>query len=157
MIEAVPTFAARFRSARRETQFRGATLPNFFRKPYGPGWALVGDAAYHKDSITAQGITDAFREAERCAHALHEVLTGARDFDQAMAAYHHARDEEVMPMYDFTCQLATLKPPQAEMQQLIGAIAGKQAAMDAFVQMNAGTVSPASFFAPQNIGALFAA
>ena len=39
----------------------GATdIPNFFRKPYGSGWALVGDAGYHKDPYTAQGITDAF-------------------------------------------------------------------------------------------------
>ena len=157
MVEMAPAFAARLRRARRETKFRGATMPSFFRKPYGPGWALVGDAAYHKDSITAQGITDAFREAERCAHALHEVLAGTRDFEEAMSANQRARDEEVMPMYDFTCQLATLEPPPADLQRLIGAIAGKPAAMDAFVQMNAGTISPAAFFAPQNIGALLAA
>jgi flavin-dependent dehydrogenase len=39
-------------------------LPNYFRKPYGEGWALVGDAGYHKDPIIAQGISDAFRSAE---------------------------------------------------------------------------------------------
>ena len=156
-IALVPDFAARLRGATREHSFRHATMTNFFRKPYGPGWVLVGDAAYHKDSITAQGITDAFREAERCAASLHDVLAGTRDFDQAMAAYQRSRDEDVLPMYDFTCQLATLEPPPAEMQLLIAAIAGKQAAMDAFVQMNAGTISPASFFAPQNIGVLLAA
>ncbi|MFD1050463.1 NAD(P)/FAD-dependent oxidoreductase, partial [Kibdelosporangium lantanae] len=37
---------------------------NFFRKAYGPGWVLVGDAGHHKDSITARGITDGFRQAE---------------------------------------------------------------------------------------------
>ena len=157
MLETVPAFASRLRGAKREARFRGATLPNFFRKPYGPGWTLVGDAAYHKDSITAQGITDAFREAERCTDALHDVLTGARDFEQVMSEYQRARDQEVLPMYDYTCQLATLEPPPAEVQQLIGAIAGKQGAMDAFVQMNAGTISPAAFFAPQNIGTLLAA
>jgi flavin-dependent dehydrogenase len=45
----------------------GTAVPNFFRKPYAPGWALVGDAAYNKDFITAQGIQDAFRDAELCA------------------------------------------------------------------------------------------
>ena len=48
-------------------------------------------------------------------------------------------------MFEFTCQLATLEPPPPEMQQLFGAIAGKPKAMDAFVQMNAGTISPAEF------------
>ena len=50
-------------------------------------------------------------------------------------------------MYEFTCQLATLEPPPPEMQQLFAAIHGNQTAMDAFVRMNAGTISPAEFFA----------
>ena len=48
-------------------------MPNYFRKPYGPGWALVGDAGYNRDFITAQGIMDAFRDAELCAAALDAV------------------------------------------------------------------------------------
>lgn len=63
----------------------GAATPNFFRKPYGPGRALVGDAGYLKDPITAQGITDAFHDAERCATALDQSFSGARPFDDAMA------------------------------------------------------------------------
>ena len=39
-------------------------LPNYLRRPHGPGWALVGDAGYHRDPITGHGITDAFRDAE---------------------------------------------------------------------------------------------
>ena len=35
--------------------------------PSGPGWALVGDAGYHLDPITAQGMLDAFRDAELLA------------------------------------------------------------------------------------------
>jgi len=53
------------RAARREARFTGGGVANFFRKPYGPGWVLVGDAGYTKDPITAQGISDAFRDAER--------------------------------------------------------------------------------------------
>lgn len=156
-LKLMPSFAERLRGAKRETRLFGAVLPNFFRKPYGPGWALVGDAAYHKDSITAQGITDAFLEAERCAAALDQVFRGALPFDDAMADYQRGRDERVLPMYEFTCQLAALKPPPTEMQNLIGAIHGRKKAMDAFAQMNAGTISPAEFFAPSNIGALIAA
>jgi hypothetical protein len=48
-------------------------------------------------------------------------------------------------MYEFTCQLATLEPPPEQMQQMLGAIRGNQKGMDAFAQMNAGTISPAEF------------
>lgn len=156
-IELAPEFAERVRGAKREARFAGAAVPNFFRKPYGPGWALVGDAGYNKDPITAQGITDAFRDAERCAMALDEAFSGTRPFDEAMSATQRARDELVLPMYEFTTQLATLQPPPPEMQQLFGAIHGNQKAMDGFVQMNAGTISPAEFFSPKNVGAIMAA
>ena len=73
-----------------------------------------------------------------------------------MGDYQRARDAWVMPMYEFTCQLATLEPPPPEMQQLLGAIHGNQKAMDGFAQMNAGTISPAEFFSPQNITAMTA-
>ncbi len=157
MFDLAPEFAKRIRGARRESAFAGAPVSNFFRKPYGPGWALVGDAGYNKDPITAQGITDAFRDAELCATALDQAFTGARAFDDAMGDYQRTRDQHVLPMYEFTCQLATLEPPPPEMQQLLGAIHGNQNAMDGFVQVNAGTISPAAFFAPENIGAIMAA
>ncbi len=55
----------RVRAGRRADRFRGTIdLPNFFRKPYGSGWALVGDAGLVMDPITGQGIGDVFRDAE---------------------------------------------------------------------------------------------
>jgi len=69
LFELAPEFADRLRGAKREARLVGAPTPNFFRKPYGPGWVLVGDAGCIKDPITAQGINDAFRDAERCAIA----------------------------------------------------------------------------------------
>ena len=145
LFELVPEFAARMRGARREAPIAGTAVANYLRKPYGPGWVLVGDAGYSRDPITAQGINDAFRDAERCATALDQTLSGQHSFADAMGAYHRERDESVLPMYEFTCQLATLEPPPPEMQQMLGAIHGHQRAMDAFVQMNAGTISPAQF------------
>jgi 2-polyprenyl-6-methoxyphenol hydroxylase-like FAD-dependent oxidoreductase len=153
-LELAPEFAARVRRAKREENFAGAALPNFFRKPYGPGWALVGDAGYLKDPITAQGIKDAFHDAERCSNALDQTWSNGRSFEDAMADYQRARDEHAMPIYDLTCQFASLEPPPPEMQQLFGAIHGNQSAMDGFVQVNAGTLSPAVFFSPENIGAI---
>ena len=156
-LDLVPEFAARVRGAERVSDFLGGAVPNFFRTPYGPGWALVGDAGHNKDPLTAQGISDAFRDAEQCTAAVAAWLRGTTSYDDAMSAWQRRRDEEVAPMYEFTTQLATLEPPPPEMQQLLGTIAGSPAAMDAFVSVNAGTLSPAAFFAPDNIGALMSA
>jgi flavin-dependent dehydrogenase len=152
-IALAPEFAGRLHHAKREARIFGALLGNFFRKPYGPGWALVGDAGYHKDSITAQGITDAFHDAELCANAVDQAFTGARSFDEAFGNYQHTRDERVLPIYELTCQLATLEPPPPDMQQLLAAIQDHQSAMDGFARMNAGTISPAQFFSMANVEA----
>ena len=66
------------------------------------------------------------------------------------------RDEHAIPMYDFTCQLASMEPPPPELQTLMAAMAGNQAAMDDFARMNAGTISPAQFFAPENVAKIMA-
>jgi len=153
-LDLAPAFAERVRGAKREARFAGASLPNYFHKPYGSGWVLVGDAGYIKDSITAQGINDAFRDAEQCAAALDHWFVGTRSFDDVMGEYQRERDEHVMSMYEFTCQMATIEPPPPEMQQLFDAIARSREAMDGFVQMNAGTIAPSRFFAPENIGAI---
>ena len=62
---------------------------------------------------------DAFHDAELCAAALDKAFSGEHPFDDAMGEYQRARDARVKPMYDFTCQLATLEPPPPEMQQLL--------------------------------------
>jgi flavin-dependent dehydrogenase len=156
-IELAPDFAARLRSATREAPFAGTGVPNYFRKPYGPGWALVGDAGYNRDFITAQGILDAFRDAELCATAIDQSLSGERPFEEAMGDYQRIRDADVGAMYDFTCDLATLEPPPPELQRILEAVHSNQAAMDGFARLNAGTISPAEFFAPENVEAIFAA
>jgi 2-polyprenyl-6-methoxyphenol hydroxylase-like FAD-dependent oxidoreductase len=146
-LELAPEFAERVRAAEREEQFLGGSITGYFRKPFGPGWALVGDAAYNKDPITAQGIGDAFHDAERCAHALDAWLSGGSEYHAVMSAYQQNRDGRVAGMYDFTAQLATLEPPTPEMQQMLGAVAGNQDAMNAFVSMIAGTMPLEEFFA----------
>jgi 2-polyprenyl-6-methoxyphenol hydroxylase-like FAD-dependent oxidoreductase len=155
-LELAPELAARLRAGRRETRIVGSAVPNFFRRPYGPGWALVGDAGYNRDFITAQGIGDAFRDADLCAAALAAALSGAQSYDEAMASYQWTRDEQVSPMYEMTTELATLEPPPPPMQELLVAMAGDQEAMDGFVRANAGTDSPARFFAPENLERIMA-
>jgi len=156
-LELSPEFASRVRGATREARFAGGSFPNFFRKPYGRGWALIGDAGYNKDPITAQGISDAFSDAELCAAAVDETFCGVRSFEEAMSDFQRTRDLHAMPIYEFTTQLATLELPPPEMQQLLGAVHGNQAAMDAFASITAGTVSPVEFFDPAHIGQIMGA
>ena len=156
-LERAPAFADRVRGARREERFYGMNVPNFFRKPYGPGWALVGDAAYNKDFITAQGIQDAFQDAELLVQGIEESLQGQRTFEAAMGDYQSARDARVTALFYFTCEFASLAPPTPEQQQLFTAIHGNQEAMDGFVQVVSGVTSPTDFFSEENIGRIMAA
>jgi flavin-dependent dehydrogenase len=147
----VPEFAARFRAATRETRYVGQSLANFMRKPFGAGWALVGDAGYTKDFITALGISDAFRDAELCATALDAALSGAKPFDVAMAEYQSERDRRSLPFYELTVQLAPLDPLPEELEQLLAAAQGDQAAMDQFARVAGAVMSPADFFSEENV------
>ena len=97
------------RDAKRESRFFAfRTIPGFFRKPYGPGWALVGDAGYHKDPVTGHGITDAFRDAELLANAVHAGLDGA-PLDETLAAYQARRDELSRDVFETTQEIAALE------------------------------------------------
>jgi flavin-dependent dehydrogenase len=107
LIDRVPELAEQVRAGKQEQRFMGtADQPNYFRKPYGPGWALVGDAGYHRDFITGLGINDAFRDAELVAKATDEGLSGTRPMDEAMAAYETKRNDLAMPLYDITTRMA---------------------------------------------------
>jgi 2-polyprenyl-6-methoxyphenol hydroxylase-like FAD-dependent oxidoreductase len=152
-IALAPEFAERVHAATRESRFVGsAELPGYLRKPFGPGWALIGDAGYHKNPITAMGINDAFRDAELLTDALDDVFSGRRPYDEAMAEYQDTRDRAAMPVYEFTDDFAQLRPPPPEMVQLLGAMQGNQEAMDGFVSVQAATLPAPEFFAPGNVG-----
>jgi 2-polyprenyl-6-methoxyphenol hydroxylase-like FAD-dependent oxidoreductase len=151
--EHAPALAARLRAGRREERFAGSGfLPNHFRKPYGEGWALVGDAGYVKDPATAQGITNSFSHAEMLAEALDESLSGRRAMTDALAGYERKRNQEVMAMFEHTCQLARLAPPTPEMIQLLEALRGDREETGRFLGTVTGTVPIQQFFSPENVG-----
>lgn len=148
----VPEIAGKLVKARREAPiFAMADLPNFFRKPFGPGWALVGDAGYHRDPVTGQGISNAFESADLLATALDKAFSGKVDFETVLLNYQQARDEMVMPMYGLTCDFARLEPPPQEMQELIIAMKDNKEARDQYMGAMIGTVPIPVFFAPQNL------
>ncbi|HEY5639398.1 MAG TPA: NAD(P)/FAD-dependent oxidoreductase [Dehalococcoidia bacterium] len=114
VVERVPELAAAMRAGGRKERFIGtADQPNFFRVPYGPGWALVGDAGYHRDFLTGLGITDAFRDAALLSQALHEGFSETRPMEEALAGYQAKRDEIARPLYDFTTKMASGVMPEA--------------------------------------------
>jgi 2-polyprenyl-6-methoxyphenol hydroxylase-like FAD-dependent oxidoreductase len=146
-----PDLLARVRAGRREARWVGtADLPNFFRRPYGPGWALVGDAGYHKDPITGYGITDAFRDAEFLADAVDAGLAGRMPMADALAGYEARRNEVAMPLYEFITDLARLDPSE-EQQHVLAALQGNQDQIDRMFGVIDGTVPVSDFFAPDNI------
>jgi 2-polyprenyl-6-methoxyphenol hydroxylase-like FAD-dependent oxidoreductase len=152
-----PAFADTLRSGRRESRWVGGTpIPNIVRQPHGQGWALVGDAGYLKDFGTAQGISDAFRDAELLADALDSAWSGEQPIEEAMALYERRRDEAAMPMYEFTAQFAALDPPSPEMQAIFAALESDRAQTDRFFGVFAGSVGPDEFFSPQNLEAIMA-
>ena len=155
--ECAPPLAERFVQGKREERWLGGSIPNFFREAAGSGWALVGDAGVTVDPCTAEGITNAFRDAEYLAEAIDEGLSGRQAFDEALVEYGRRRDESVTPIYEFTCQLATFEPPPPDMLQLFGALSASQADTDRFIGVLAQSVPVQEFFAPDNIERIVAA
>ena len=157
-LEMSPDFRGRVYDGRREEKWYGtAGVPGYLRKPYGKGWALVGDASYNRDPITAQGISDAFIDAEMLVEALSGGLSGSGTLEDLLAAHESARNERVRPMYEFTTQLASLEPPPPEMQALFGALRGNQDATNAFLSAITGAIPLPEFMSNENLGRIMAA
>ena len=126
-----PQLAERLRHARRTSPVQGMLRqPNQVRQAFGPGWALVGDAGYHRDAITAHGISDAFRDAEFLAVALDQVLSAGAEESTALARYQQQRNQALGEIFDITCRLAAYPPVPAftGLQKQLSAAIDKQAA-----------------------------
>jgi len=141
----------RVRSGTRAERLRTTPdQPNTFRRSHGPGWALVGDAGVVMDSISAQGITNACRDAELLADAIAAGLGGARPLRAALAAHQRQRDQAIRPMYDFTVRLAGFAPRPAD-RLLLASLAGRPAEIDRFLGAFSGVIPANRYFAPANV------
>jgi flavin-dependent dehydrogenase len=126
-----PELALRLRQGRRTSPVQGMLRqPNQLRQAFGPGWALVGDAGYYRDAITAYGISDAFRDAELLAVALDQALGAAAEETAALAAYQQHRDQALREIFELTCRLAAYPPVPRfiELQKQLSAAIDTQAA-----------------------------
>lgn len=111
--ECAPSLAAAVAASPRAGGLRGfAGQVGFLRRPWGPGFVLVGDASYFKDPITAHGITDALRDAELAAEA---IVAGS---DRALARYHAMRDELALRLFEVTDRVASFEWSLPELEEL---------------------------------------
>lgn len=131
LAQAAPELSDRLRAATRTSPVRGMLrAPNQIRRGVGPGWALVGDAAYHRDPVSGHGLSDAYRDAELLAVALHTALTGVCDETEALAGYEESRLSEIREVFDLTCALARYppRPTFIELNKRLGAAIDAEAA-----------------------------
>ncbi|HEY6590859.1 MAG TPA: NAD(P)/FAD-dependent oxidoreductase [Actinomycetota bacterium] len=133
-----PQLAERLRQARRTSPVLGVLRqPNQLRQAFGLGWALVGDAGYYRDAVTAYGISDAFRDAELLAVALDRALGATAEAEEAaaLARYQRQRDQALREVFEITCRLSAYPPVPAFVEfqkQLGGAIDQQSAALAAW-------------------------
>ena len=108
-----PDLAATVERSERVEKYRGFSGEiGFFRQSFGPGWALVCDAGYFKDPLTAHGITDALIDAELLAQA------AAAGTEVAFAGYQSARDKLAVGHFEVTDAVASFEWDLPGVQQL---------------------------------------
>ncbi|MFF8595031.1 NAD(P)/FAD-dependent oxidoreductase [Streptomyces sp. NPDC015220] len=127
---------------------------NFFRQPTGPGWVLVGDAAHHKDSITARGISDTFQGVEALVAALAGTLGGdpAR-LDTALARYAEECGGALTPGYEATLGVARLDPHEQRLS-LLRAVQSDDELTAIYLDMVAGIASASALYTPRLLALL---
>jgi flavin-dependent dehydrogenase len=141
---------ARVRGGRRETPFKGThRLPNFYRDCAGPGWALVGDAAYHRDPLTGMGIGDAFLGAELLAEAIDRGL--GSDLDAALKGYQETLRERTAAVFEYTLMSAALKDPEPQ-ARLNRAIAADPNLAQRFMNVLGGSAPFRTLFNARTMG-----
>ncbi len=150
-----PDVHRRLRAGKRTGDFVNGRLPgNFFRKPWGPGWALAGDAGAAYEFSTAHGITNALRQAQLLADAVDAGLAGRRPMEESLADFERRRNEIELPFYDFTYQQGSFDPPPPDALPLFAAVANSPKATSEFFGVFAQTMTPAAFFAPEHLAAI---
>lgn len=125
--------------------------PNLFRVPYGPGWALVGDAGVVMDSITAQGISNALRDAEGLAAAVIAGLGGACPLAAALADHHRRRDARLAPMFDFTVGLTRFRGLGRFARAFFAAVADQPTETHRFLGAFTGAIPIDSYLSIGNV------
>jgi len=147
---ALPDMARRMKGASLEGKIIGVKgIDNYFRKPYGPGWALTGDAGYLKDPSTGTGIGDAIEVSFMLADALGAWFDGS-ELEATMTAFQQRRDQTFKPMYDITLAFTRLHDIGPADQALLNAVFANPAAAR-MVAYGMGPLLPQMLPGPLNL------
>ncbi|HZE38732.1 MAG TPA: NAD(P)/FAD-dependent oxidoreductase [Stackebrandtia sp.] len=141
--DTAPDLYGRLQGKRRVERLRGTgDQQNFSRQAWGPGWALVGDAGHHKDSITARGISDAFAQSEALVDQVSATLTGnPAELDASLGRYAAERDAAVSHGYDATLDVAKLAEPSLQRLKLLRAVQSDAELTSIYFDMVAGAAT----------------
>jgi flavin-dependent dehydrogenase len=116
LAEAAPEFGVVFDPSNAEGRVFGYPgEPGYMRTSWGSGWALVGDAGYFKDPLTAHGITDALRDAESLAKAI-VATVGDRG---SVPDYQRDRDRLSLDFAAVTSRIASYQWNTETIKQLV--------------------------------------
>jgi flavin-dependent dehydrogenase len=122
MEEAAPEAVELVAEGKREGRIHGFPgAPSYLRKPWGPGWALVGDAGSFRDPLSAHGISDALRDSEFLARAVPSYLDDSSGNGAPLAAYERHRDEAARPLAEIMDVVASYQWTMPELQELLKA------------------------------------
>ncbi|MEU0648293.1 NAD(P)/FAD-dependent oxidoreductase [Streptomyces umbrinus] len=148
-----PELYERMSAGRRVEQLYGTGhQENYFRKAYGPGWVLLGDAVHHKDSITARGITDAFMQAQSLTEHIGDGLHDDAALKAALKRYENDLTDVFLNFYQGALNVAELKPEgRAEM---LRSLVGHQELIDRYFSTLSGACSFDDFYNDQLLAVL---
>jgi flavin-dependent dehydrogenase len=138
LAEAAPQVARAIANTASAGRLRGFPgIPGYIRCCGGSGWALVGDAGYYKDPITAHGITDALRDAELLARAILDAPRGGPAQLAALRDYQHTRNRLSEHLFDVTERIASYQWDLAELRaQLLALSQAMRPEVDALLGLD---------------------
>ena len=140
-----PELYERMSAGKREEQLYGTGhQENYFRKAFGPGWVLVGDAVNHKDSITARGITEAFVQAQSLTGHIAEHLHDDDALEAALTRYEDDLGDEALSHYQGALNVAELKPEGRA--GMLRKLVGHQELIDRYFSTLSGACSIDDFY-----------
>jgi 2-polyprenyl-6-methoxyphenol hydroxylase-like FAD-dependent oxidoreductase len=129
------------------------SFSGYFRESVGPGWALVGDAGHFKDPSPGQGISDAFRRADRLASTLVAGLGGTQDLQSALRSWWRWRDRDAAEAYWFAQDMGRAGPVPPVFIEMIRGMAARPGGIQEFMDVFNHRRRPSQVLSPPRLGA----
>lgn len=108
-IAIAPELADAIGKRRPAEPYIGMAVPHYIRRPYGSGWALVGDSGLCMDPLKGHGISDAFCDAERLADAIDAGFSDRQPLEDALAEYERDRNARKAGYFDRNWQASHME------------------------------------------------